>query len=131
MRAPDLRRAGRRLRVARALLVVAFALLAVRAVHLTAIDGRGAERGDAQTGTALRLAPARGALVDRGGTPMAVTVQAPSVYAVPGRIDDPDAAARALARALGADAGALRRRLARRSGFVFLRRWVDPERAAA
>jgi cell division protein FtsI (penicillin-binding protein 3) len=120
-----------RLRIAGAVIVAAFALLAARAVQLAVIDGRGAERGRAQTGTVLRLAPARGAIVDRSGAELALTVSAPSVYAVPRAIADPAAAAAALAPVLGTPVARLRTRLEHGSSFVFLERWVEPAQARA
>jgi cell division protein FtsI (penicillin-binding protein 3) len=95
------------------------------------IDVRGVRRGESQTGTVLRLAPARGVVTDRSGAELAVTVSAPSVYAVPRAIADPDATARALAGALGGEARALRRRLEGDGAFVFVRRWIEPEAARA
>ncbi len=130
MRSADLQRSALRVRVAGACLLAAFALLAVRAAQLSVVDERGARRGEAQTGTVLRLAPARGLLVDRSGAELAITVSAPSVYAVPRALEDVEAAARALAPVLGADVAGLRRRLAHRSPFVFLARWTSEEKAA-
>jgi cell division protein FtsI (penicillin-binding protein 3) len=131
MRSADLRRSAARLRAVGVVLVAVFAGLAVRAAHLSVIDGRGERRGESQTDTVLRLAPARGVVTDRSGAELAVTVSAPSVYAVPRAIADPEATARALARALGGDAGALRRRLEGDGAFVFVRRWIAPEAARA
>ena len=131
MRGADLRGASLRARISAALLLLAFLALAARAAHLGVIDRRGAERGHAQTGTVLRLAPARGTILDQGGRELAVTVPAPSVYAVPREIRDPAAAARALARALGLPVERVRARLARKAPFVFVERWLSPAQAAA
>jgi len=118
-----------RLRVARAVLLGCFALLAVRAAHLSMIDGRGAERGDVQNSTTLRLAAARGLIVDRSGAELAVTVSAPSVYAVPAEIADPKEAARAIAGVLGGDPASVRERLLRQTPFVYVARWIRSEQA--
>ncbi len=131
MRGADLRGAGLRVRICGALLLLAFLALSARAAHLGVVDQRGVRRGAAQTGTVLRLAPARGTILDKSGRELAVTVPAPSLYAVPREIEDPAGTARALARALGVPAGPLRERLGRKAPFVFVARWLSTEQAAA
>ena len=131
MRSADLRDVSRRARFTAAALLLAFLALAGRAAHLTVIDRRGAERGRAQTGTLLRLAPARGIILDKTGAELAVTVPAPSVYAVPRELRDAKDAARRLAPVLGLPAATLREQLARKAPFVFVKRWIGPEQAAA
>ncbi|TMA29194.1 MAG: hypothetical protein E6J87_20095, partial [Deltaproteobacteria bacterium] len=73
------------------------------------------------------LLPDRGSIVDRNGAGLALTVEAPSVYAVGREIGDPAAAARALAPILGADRRALANGFRQRKGFSFVRRWITPE----
>ncbi len=131
MRAADLRGASLRARFSSALLLLAVLGLAARAAHLGVIDRRGAERGDVQTGTVLRLAPARGTILDQSGRELAVTVPAPSLYAVPREVKDSARAARALAKALGVPADRVRRRLTGKAPFVFVERWLSPAEAAA
>jgi len=118
-----------RLALARVAGLVAFAVLAGRAAHLAVAYERSDGLQERQVLTRLRLAPERGAVVDREGRELAVTVPAPSVYVVPEAVQDLDASARALARALDRDADAVRRRLEGRRGFTFVARWVDPARA--
>jgi cell division protein FtsI (penicillin-binding protein 3) len=118
-----------RLRIACAVLLGCFALLAVRAAHLSMIDGRGAARGDVQNSTTLRLAAGRGLIVDRSGAELAVTVSAPSVYAVPAEIADPNGTARAMAGVLGGDVASVRRRLEQQAPFVYVERWIRREQA--
>jgi cell division protein FtsI (penicillin-binding protein 3) len=130
VRAPDLGPLRLRLRIAYALLLVAFAGLAVRAAQLTLLAGRGAERGRSQLLSAIELAPERGRIVDREGADLALTVGVASVYAVPSEIADPDATATRLAALLDLDAATLRARLRQRRPFVFVKRWVDEERLA-
>ena len=131
MRGADLRGASLRARLSGALLLLGFLALSARAAHLGVIDRRGAERGDAQTGTVLRLAPARGTILDKSGRELAVTVPAPSLYAVPREVGDPARAAQALARALGVPVARVRARLERKAPFVFIERWLSPAKAAA
>lgn len=129
MRAPDLRLPRLRLRITYAALLLGFAALTMRAAQLTLAADRSAERGRNQLVTALDLPPERGRIVDRNGVELALTIGVASVYAVPSEIPDPDATATQLAGLLDLDATALRARLARRRPFVFLKRWVDEERA--
>jgi cell division protein FtsI (penicillin-binding protein 3) len=131
MRSADLHSVARRTRISAALLLLGFLALAARAAHLSVIDRRGIERGRAQTGTVLRLAPARGLIVDKTGAELAVTVPAPSVYAVPREVESPAQAAALLSRALGLPARELRAQLARKAPFVFVKRWLTPDQAAA
>ena len=129
MRAPDLRMLRLRLRIAYAVLLLGFAGLTLRAAQLTLAADRSAERGRNQLITALELPPERGRIVDREGVELALTVGIASVYAVPSEIVDPAATAAQLAGLLDVDADALRERLGRQRPFVFLKRWLDDERA--
>jgi cell division protein FtsI (penicillin-binding protein 3) len=128
MRSPALRISRRRIGIARAVLVIAFAALGFRAFRL-ALDPRSLERATAQSGAWLRVAAERGLIVDRDGAELGISVDAPSIYARPRQVRDPDATARALARALGMDRRGLAARLRRDSRFVFLARWVEPKKA--
>jgi cell division protein FtsI (penicillin-binding protein 3) len=129
MRSADVRRCAKRVAITRAALVLAFAILSLRAVHLSVFDHRGATLGDAQSLRTLTLAPERGHIVDRNGAALALSVDAPSVYAVPAELEDIAATSRRLAGALALDARALRARLQRGRGFQFVARWVTPEQA--
>jgi len=131
VRAADLRGASLRVRISGALLLLGFLALAGRAAHLSVVDRRGAERGDAQTGTVLRLAPARGTILDKSGAELAVTLPAPSVYAVPREVRDPARTAHALARVVGLPEAKVRARLERKASFVFVKRWLTPAQAGA
>ena len=131
MRSADLGRSGLRLRVACAILLGCFALLAVRAAQLAMLDPRGPELARRQNSGTLRLAAARGLIVDRSGAELAVTVSAPSVYATRAAIANDEETARALARALGSDTASVRRRLETKSPFIYVKRWIRPEQAEA
>jgi cell division protein FtsI (penicillin-binding protein 3) len=120
----------RRMAIARLALVVAFLGLAARAAHLSVLDERGENLGEAQLGSVLLLPPERGGIFDRNGFELALSVDAPSIYAIPRSLEDPRAAARALAGALDRDAKYFARRLTSKSSFVFLARWVSQEQAA-
>jgi len=101
VRSADLRRATVRVRIVGIVLFVGFLLLGARAAHLSLVDPRGHDLAPRQALTVLRLAPARGSITDRSGAELAMTVPAPSVYAVPKQVGDAGAAARALAPVVG------------------------------
>jgi cell division protein FtsI (penicillin-binding protein 3) len=119
----------RRLAVARALMLLVFVGLATRAAHLSVFDEKGAARGDAQSLRTLSLAPERGHILDRRGADLALSINAPSIYVIRDRLEDPAAAARALAPIVGADANTLTKKLGSGGGFQFLARWVTDEQA--
>lgn len=131
MRGADLRRAIVRVRIVGLVLVLGFGVLGVRAAHLSLVDQRGHDLAPRQAFTVLRLAPARGTITDRSGAELALTVPAPSVYAVPKQVRDARAAARALAPILGMRARTLEARLSLGGGFVYLARWLDARQAKA
>jgi cell division protein FtsI (penicillin-binding protein 3) len=129
LKSADVRRSAARVRVARAALLLGFAALSLRAAHLAVFDQRGSAQGDAQSLRTVTLAPERGQVVDRSGATLALSVDAPSVYAVPERLRDPADTARQLARILDLDRRRLARRLSEHSAFRFVARWVEPEKA--
>ncbi len=130
MRSSDVRLTTRRLAVAQVALLLAFLALAARAAHLSLLDERGWILGEQQRHTVLPLAPERGAIFDRDGHELALSVEAPSVYALPTALADPKRAARQLAPLLGQRPEDLAARLRGRHSFLFLARWVSAERAA-
>jgi cell division protein FtsI (penicillin-binding protein 3) len=87
------------------------------------------QQGTRQSERTLNLFPRRGPILDREGRPLAVSVDAESLYAVPQDVTDPQAAAAALARALSLDAAGRREveaRLRRKAAFVWIERKLDP-----
>jgi cell division protein FtsI (penicillin-binding protein 3) len=131
LRSEDLRRTSLRIRLVSIALAIGFVGLAARATHLAVIDRRGADRGESQTESTWRLAAPRGLIVDRNGAELAVSIEAPTVFADPSAVADPAATARALAPILKRGERSLRERLERRSQFAYLARWVDEAQAAA
>jgi cell division protein FtsI (penicillin-binding protein 3) len=129
VRSEDLRRTSFRIRLVSCAIAFGFAALAGRATHLAVIDHRGASRGESQTESTHLLAAPRGLIVDRLGAELAVSVEAPTVYADPSAVPDAAAAARALAPILKRDERTLRARLQRGGQFAYLARWVDEEQA--
>jgi cell division protein FtsI (penicillin-binding protein 3) len=109
--------------------------ISVRLFQLQVLGRRSFERQAArQSERTINLDPRRGPILDREGRPLAVSVDAESIYAVPQDVGDAPATAHALARALGADAAGRRELLAqlqKSRAFVWIKRKVDPGTARA
>ncbi|MBE0477292.1 MAG: penicillin-binding protein 2 [Coriobacteriia bacterium] len=109
------------------LVVVAGRLVWMQAVAAPAF----AELAEQQRLRETELAPKRGAILDREGEQLAVTTDARTVFATPYLVEDKKGTARALAETLGGDAAEYERRLGKETGFVYIERKVDMERASA
>ncbi len=87
------------------------------------------QQGTRQSERTVNLDPRRGPILDREGRPLAVSVDAESLYAVPQDVADAPATAVALSRALGLDWAGRRELLAqlqKSRAFVWIRRKLDP-----
>lgn len=78
----------------------------------------------------VQLTPGRGVIMDRNGTPLAVSVDMDSCYAEPRRIKDMDGTAGVLAPFLGTSKQELLKKLSCDKGFVWIERRLTPEIAA-
>jgi cell division protein FtsI (penicillin-binding protein 3) len=90
------------------------------------------QQGTRQSERTVTLEARRGPILDRNGRPLAVSVDAESVYAVPQSVTNPRDTAALLARALGRDAAGRREILAKlqkSTAFVWIDRKVDPAAA--
>jgi cell division protein FtsI (penicillin-binding protein 3) len=119
-----------------ALTISLWALVIVgRLVQLQVLGRDGLRRLAArQSERTINLDPRRGSILDRERRPLAVSVDAESVYAVPQDIEDPRATAAALSQALGLDPAGRKELLAqlqRSRAFVWVKRKVDPATARA
>jgi cell division protein FtsI (penicillin-binding protein 3) len=77
----------------------------------------------------IKLYPRRGPILDREGRPLALSVDAESLYAVPQGVADPRATAAALARALSLDPAGRREveaKLRKKAAFAWIERKLDP-----
>jgi cell division protein FtsI (penicillin-binding protein 3) len=105
-------------------------VVGIRLVHLQVLGREFFEQqGTRQSERTLNLFPRRGPILDREGRPLAVSVDAESLYAVPQDVADPRTTAAALARALSLDAAGRREveaRLRKKSAFVWIDRKLDP-----
>ncbi len=108
-------------------------IVTVRLVQLQVLNRGSFERQAArQSERTINLDSRRGPILDRNGRPLAVSVDAESIYAVPQDISNPRQTAAALGRALSLDAAArkeLAAQLARNRAFMWVRRKVDPSTA--
>ncbi len=73
----------------------------------------------------------RGAIVDRTGQPLAVSVPTPSVFANARQVVEKQDVARELASAVGRNAQMIQRRLEKDRGFVWIARQVEPTASPA
>lgn len=86
-----------------------------------------AARASRQQREVVDLPPKRGTIFDRNGSELAVSIDADSLYGVPSGVDDPRAAARKLAPAIGMSAQVIEAKLTGDRKFVWLARKVAPD----
>ncbi|MEA2626655.1 MAG: hypothetical protein QOD06_2700 [Candidatus Binatota bacterium] len=120
-----------RLAVSMAAVVAALGIIAARLCQLALVDGdRLTEIAHRQHLKQEELMPVRGAIFDRGGEPLAISIGADSIFLRP-REFAADARGLVLARALGLSSDQWGRKLASRSPFVWIKRHADPRDLAA
>jgi cell division protein FtsI/penicillin-binding protein 2 len=107
------------------LLVIVVRLVWVQVVNAPAYSAR----ATAQRMRDIELPARRGTIYDREGEPLAVSVDARTVYAAPNTIKDKAGAAQALASVLGGSPKSYQSKLAKDSGFVYIARAVDVDQA--
>ncbi len=130
---------GRMVRLRLMLLALGASLWAlvilVRLVHLSVLERPFFQKQSArQSERTITLEARRGTIFDRAGRPLAVSVDAESVYAVPQDVSDPARTAMALARALGLDGSGRKEvltQLQKNRAFVWVKRKVSPGAARA
>ena len=86
---------------------------------------------EGQHAKSLVLRPKRGPILDRNGQVLAVSSGAETLYALPGRVDDPARLARRLAPVLGEPPAEIARRLDTAKRFVYVKRRLPPAVAQA
>ncbi len=107
-------------------LVIAFAGIVVRLAFLQVRDQGGyAQLGVEQRMSTLELPARRGEILDRQGTPLAITLEARDVYANPSLVTDPIGEAAAIAPILQQKPRDVEQALRSEGTFVFLDRQVD------
>ncbi len=116
------------------LVILVLALVAVggRLVQVQVIEGPAYAVAAAEQRTReMVLTPRRGSIFDREGEPLAVTMDARTVYAVPDAVKDPEGTAAVLASTLGGTAEDYRAKLTKDTSFVYIARKADSDAAAA
>ncbi len=107
-------------------------VVGARLVYLQAIAGPAyAQMAFGQRNREIDVPARRGSIYDREGEPLAVSMEARDIYAVPATIEDPEGASKVIANVLGGPADGYLKKLTKDSPFVYLERKVDLERAAA
>ena len=89
-----------------------------------------AESGLDQRLVTRDLAPQRGKIFDRNGEALAMTVEAKSIFAVPGQIENPLWVAQQVGTLVGADPDTIYKRLTSDRNFVYIKRQVEEALAA-
>ncbi len=129
MRRPQ-RRNPYRLGIAEILFLAFFLVIGGRAIQLQVLQGDKLMRlGQRQHLKEWIVLPKRGALFDRSGEPLALSMESQSVYARPHRIHDPDKLSQALAKILNLRATEIKEKFTAAKPFVWVRRQVSAAEA--
>ena len=116
--------------VAGVLLGLGFLIALGRLFHLQVLHAEElAQLAGRQHQKILTVEGGRGAISDRNGKILAITMEVPSVFGAPKYVSDPRATAVRLSRVLKADARQLEAKLKSERDFVWLQRRLAPERA--
>ncbi|HYP06943.1 MAG TPA: hypothetical protein VER03_11990, partial [Bryobacteraceae bacterium] len=126
--------AGKRLRYFARGCVLWGVILLLRLIHLQIIDhSKYVKSAESQQVRTVKVKAPRGALFDRTGEVLAVSVEAESVVVNPIRIPNPAFAADLLAGQLNLPAAELRQKIeqskARRNGFLYVKRRISSDEA--
>jgi cell division protein FtsI (penicillin-binding protein 3) len=121
-----------RARLAVALLLAAFVVLAGRSVYLQSMKtGFLQEKGEARYARVLDVPATRGRILDRNGEALAISTPVKSIWAIPDDVKATPAQQKNLAALLQLDARELARKLSDADrDFVYLKRQIAPESAA-
>ena len=129
MRRP-LQRNQRRLGVAKILFLALFLIVGGRAVQLQMLQGEKLMKlGQRQHLKEWIVLPKRGALFDRAGEPLALSMESQSVYARPHRIQDAERLSRDLAQILNLRAADVKQKIVSEKPFIWLKRQVSSAEA--
>jgi cell division protein FtsI (penicillin-binding protein 3) len=105
-----------------------FLIVTGRAFYLQILQNEEmVKRAEKQHQRIVPLIPARGEILDRNGTPLAVSVEMDSCYGEPRHIQDVEGTAAVLAPLLGTPKSELVKKFSSGKGFVWLERRLAPE----
>ncbi len=123
---------GNRLRLgfARILFVLLFVVVGGRAFQLQVLQGEKLKRrAEIQQLTEWTVLPKRGAVLDRAGEPLALSMESQSVYVRPRRIHDAETLARELARVLHLNLAEVTQKITSEKPFVWIKRQISSAEA--
>jgi cell division protein FtsI (penicillin-binding protein 3) len=119
-----------RLAIAKIFFLAIFLVVGGRAFYLQVLQGDRLMRlGQRQHLKEWTVLPKRGAVFDRAGEPLALSLEAQSVYARPRRIQDIAKTGRELARILKIGAAEIKDKLSPAKPFVWIKRQISPNEA--
>ncbi len=87
------------------------------------------ERAERQHQKIIPLTPQRGTIFDRNGEELAVSVDVDSVYAEPGKLQNPSGTTKSLAKVLGISTRTIKAKLKGSRNFVWLKRQITPSQS--
>ena len=126
----SLQRNHSRLGIAKILFLAMFLVIAGRAFQLQVLQGEKLMRlGERQHLKEWIVLPKRGALLDRAGEPLALSMESQSVYARPHRVQDPDKLSQRLAQILNLRPADVKQKLTSDKPFVWIKRQVSSPEA--
>ncbi|HET9548998.1 MAG TPA: penicillin-binding protein, partial [Candidatus Binatia bacterium] len=126
----SLQRNQRRLGAAKLLFLALFLVVGGRAVQLQMLQGEKLMKlGQRQHLKEWIVLPKRGALFDRAGEPLALSMESQSVYARPHRIQDAERLSRDLAQILNLRAADVKQKMVSEKPFIWLKRQVSSAEA--
>ena len=129
-RARPLQRAQLRLELARILFVLLLLVIGGRAFQLQVLQGETLKRlGQRQHLKEWIVLPKRGAVFDRAGDALALSLESQSVYVRPHRIQDPQAVSRSLAKILNLNPADVKQKITSDKPFVWVKRQIGAPEA--
>ncbi|MBE0447693.1 MAG: penicillin-binding protein 2 [Actinobacteria bacterium] len=118
----------RRLSFLLAIIIISLAGVSGRLIFVQAISAEKYDRlAEKQRLRIIELPPKRGAILDRNGNELAVSVMMDTVYATPYLIKNPEGVAKKLAPILKMDEWKILNNLTKQAGFTYLVRKTDSE----
>jgi len=110
--------------------LVLFGAVGFRAFQLQILEGDAMKRlGERQYRQEVIVLPKRGAVMDRYGEALALSVEAQSAYVRPRRIKEPGSLVAPLARILGLHRDEVQKKLTTNKPFAWLKRQITPQEA--
>lgn len=112
------------------LVAAAFVVICVKLVAIQGFDSASyLAAGGGEWEQTVTLPGERGAILDRDGYELAMSIPRTTIYADPRQVSDPQAEAAALAPVLGVDAPTLQREMSEHTTFVYLARTIPDAEA--